>query len=291
MTPRTFVPPNYRCRVRRKGEPAVFWRLKQGVSAAAVQAALEAEAFDVLKVDDYDFDAWKQEASAETALAHQAKQAGHPYDFKDSIWGELKDYLFESFDDKCAYCEGPRGAVTSGAVEHYRPKTKVQEDPAHPGYYWLAYDHENYVPVCSECNSKKGSRFPVANEAVRARNPGDPLAAEGAEILNPYREPDVRAQLTFEVIWEPGTWRSKLIHARPATPRAAETIKLLGLNRDPLLEARAKAQVGVLGLLMMDILRRPNPVVAALESGRKEFSAACLAALQTVLKGLSGGIG
>ncbi len=54
----------------------------------------------------------------------------------ESIWGDLKDFLFDLFDQHCAYCECDLLADSFGAVEHYRPKNAVRGVADHPGYYW-----------------------------------------------------------------------------------------------------------------------------------------------------------
>jgi hypothetical protein len=277
MIPKKFVAPNYRLRVGKHGGGAE-WRLDQGASAAEVRQKWEARNRTVLAVEDYDFQAWVDEAQLETGRAVAAKQAGQPYEFDDGIWSELKDYLFRLFDEKCAYCEGSRGAVTSGAVEHYRPKSGVQDDAAHPGYYWLAYLHTNYLPACPDCNSKKGKRFPVANPVQRARLPADPLAAEGAYLFHPYLD-DPSAEFDYKVIWEPNSNRAMLIHAQPKSPRAEQSIKIVGLDRERLPEERAVAQHGALLRFMSDLRASPNPELAALRAGKGDYSAACLKAL------------
>src|SRR5262249_45973388 len=106
--------------------------------------------------------------------------------FNEGLWKELKWHLFELFHGKCAYCEHKPQAGYPGDVEHYRPKGKVDEDPNHPGYYWLAYDPRNLLPSCSRCNqppTAKRTRFPV--EGAHSRDSRN-LAAEKPLLLNPY---------------------------------------------------------------------------------------------------------
>ncbi len=284
MIPMKFFPPNFRCKVKRKGEEETSWRLEHGASEADVRGRLEREEFVVLKVKDYDFEDWKKKADEERGEAIKARKKNEAYKFKDSIWTELKDYLFRLFHGKCAYCEGRRGAVTSGAVEHYRPKTALHEDETHPGYYWLAYDYRNYVPVCPDCNSKKGTRFPIANPAARARSPDDPLEAEEPTLLHPYEaNGGIWGQFNYEIVWEAGTWNAKLIHARPKSKRAEASIEVLGLNRNRLPEERALAQTRTLQAFQLKFAVRPNPVVENLKAGIEEYSAACLAAMNHIL--------
>jgi hypothetical protein len=287
MIPMTFVPPNYRARVSIGTDGKRWWRLERGDSEQDVRSRLNDLQFTIHQLDAYDFNSWLDAAREATALVVRAREEGSDCEWNESLWGELKDYLFRLFYQKCAYCEGSRGAVTSGAVEHYRPKSGVLEDPDHPGYYWLAYDHKNYVPVCSECNSIKGKRFPIQNDEKRARRPGDDLQEEGALLLNPYEGAGVRNAFTYKVLWDGKTYCSRLISVTPNNHRAEVSIEVLGLNRDRLPETRAEVQSQILSQFAMSMAVRPNPILEALKEGRKEYSAATLAALEEMLGELS----
>jgi hypothetical protein len=287
MIPMKFVPPNYRARVSKGTGQKRWWRLERGESEAEIRSRLESLELTIHALDPYDFATWLATAKDETALVIQARKDGSQYEWNESLWGELKDYLFRVFYQKCAYCEGARGAVTSGAVEHYRPKSGVSEDTTHPGYYWLAYDLGNYVPVCSECNSIKGKRFPILNEGKRARKPGDDLEEEGALLLNPYEGDRVRNEFSYKVIWGSKTFCSKIISVAPKSHRAEVSIEVLGLNRDRLPERRAEVHSQILGQFVMSMAVRPNPILEALKEGQKEYSAATLAALEEMLGELS----
>jgi hypothetical protein len=109
-----------------------------------------------------------------------------PIAFSETIWRELKWHLFDLFHGKCAYCEVKPTGAYSGDVEHFRPKGKVDEDPDHPGYYWLAYEVSNLLPSCAYCNQYHNSKlthFPV--EGKHGREP-DSVQAEQPLLLNPY---------------------------------------------------------------------------------------------------------
>lgn len=91
-------------------------------------------------------------------------------------------------------------AVTRGDVEHFRPKSKVDEDPHHPGYYWLAYDEKNLLPSCELCNRPRGklTHFPVHGQ--RARD-SEEIGSEQPLLLNPYnRQIDPFKHLTFDAL-------------------------------------------------------------------------------------------
>ena len=83
----------------------------------------------------------------------------------------------------CAYCLTERPLD----VEHFRPKGAIDGDDAHPGYWWLAYEAENYLLACTACNrDRKGTRFPLATGAVRVTyETRHTLASERRILLDP----------------------------------------------------------------------------------------------------------
>lgn len=161
-------------------------------SEQELRQRLEARNLMVQKIEKYDFDEWKLRAAKAKQKAIDAHNAGkRPIKFNPSIWAELKWHLFDLFHGKCAYCESKPQAVSTGDVEHYRPKAKVKEDPrgsnddGHPGYYWLAYDVTNLLPSCESCNRNFGkmNRFPVTGRHARDEHN---LSSEEPLLLHPY---------------------------------------------------------------------------------------------------------
>jgi uncharacterized protein (TIGR02646 family) len=192
------------------------------------------------------FPAWKAEADAMTKVVideYAAAEAAVPprqpaFDFEktSAIWRRLKPYLIELFKHKCAYCEFKFEANEVGEIEHYRPKKKVAGAPAHPGYYWLAFEPKNLLISCSKCNKWGGKKnqFPLAESADRAvlTCPAQELEDEQPLLLNPYT--DLPEQhLLFDALI--GTVES-------ITDRGAATIRVCDLNREPLAEKRREAQ-------------------------------------------------
>ncbi len=134
---------------------------------------------------------------------------------------DVRHALEALFHGKCAYCESRYNITGPVDVEHYRPKGKVDEDEAHPGYWWLAADWTNLLPSCLDCNRRrfqptpkdfasltgildaqqrkgfsplktgKESCFPISATGVRMMSRPDTslaasaLAAEDALLLNP----------------------------------------------------------------------------------------------------------
>jgi len=145
---------------------------------------------------------------------------------------------------KCAYCEVKVTAdQIFGDVDHFRPKTRVRDKDDnlvadHRGYFWLAYDWLNLFPSCIMCNrphndaegksTGKWDRFPLEDESKRARTRTDQLSAEKPLLLNPF-EDDPAQHLAFDP--DLGT-------VSGTTDRGRETIRVLDLNREGLIDLR-----------------------------------------------------
>ena len=142
---------------------------------------------------------------------------------------------------KCGYCEVPRPS-SELAVEHYRPKSAVTEwavpnwkllsdvpkIPKEPlkvknvekhGYWWLAYEWENYLLACDSCNSAfKGNLFPVEGPRGPCREGGH--SGEVALLLNPYEPFDTQDHFAWD----------DLGYIRHKSDRGLATILVCGLN-------------------------------------------------------------
>jgi len=169
----------------------------------------------------------------------------------------VKAALEKIFHNKCAYCESPGFAGFSWDVDHFRPKGSVAEDSSHPGYYWLTYTWINLYPSCVFCNQRrkdqptyddptlgpaagKLDQFPVAHEDKRARTPNDRLADECPLLLDPCGDQPGQ-HLIFDATGE--------VSARGGSPKGAATIRVFGLNRKRLTDARRDALI-VIGKLI-----------------------------------------
>lgn len=153
-----------------------------------------------------------------------------------NINNTIKDVLFEMHHDgKCCYCERKRTRKREMDVEHYRPKAGVTEDRSHKGYWWLAYDWNNYLWSCKNCNQGyKSNHFPLLPSGVRAGIEGDDLALEEPCLINPrFEEPSTYlgfytkryvSRYLVKVVANPGL-------SDDEETRAEETIRILGLNR------------------------------------------------------------
>ncbi len=227
-----FLEPNFRITVRDPTGAVSQW-LEHAETEEALRRKYEQFVFQLEEVQPYDFNEWKKKAAKQTDRVLKAMKEGKPdreLKFNEALWRELKQYLFLLAGDRCGYCESHVPASSPGAVEHYRPKRKVEEDPEHPGYFWLAYDVTNYIPSCTNCNSGKGkmNQFPVAGTRARARE--DNLEQEKPLLLNPFTmDPSkyLRITPTGDVIGIDDTGRT--------------SEKVYGLNRGHLSAYRRRA--------------------------------------------------
>ena len=168
--------------------------------------------------------------------------------FIDGIYGApgIREALKRIQHDKCCYCESK---TSPGRIDHFRPKGRVRQrkggDEIRPGYYWLAYDWDNLVFACEDCNRKKFDYFPLENPEQRARNHLEPISRESPLLLNPYVDPDPSQHITFD-----GS------ACLPITKKGRVTVSLLKLNRPILQEARQAALENL--DVLCDVVRVPN---------------------------------
>lgn len=99
--------------------------------------------------------------------------------------------LSKLYFNKCACCERSRGEELQ--VDHYRPRkardNKTDSEYNHNGYYWLTYEWNNLIPLCSSCNNGKSNFFPLKNgNTNRISNHTNALAYNIVELQN-YEEP------------------------------------------------------------------------------------------------------
>lgn len=117
-----------------------------------------------------------------------------------NVWRQFYDLLPEKLKKKCWYCEA-EDIRADMPVDHFRPKNKVEEDKKHNGYWWLAFDWQNYRCACTFCNSRrvfdeteggKACRFPLENPDERAIAPEDQdkLRKERPSFLDPFNSQD-----------------------------------------------------------------------------------------------------
>lgn len=173
------------------------------------------------------------------------------FEFED-IWGKYKKEFFLSQYRKCAFCEKKLNEY--GDIEHYRPKGEIHklsddendwgsvsitnhvkgrktERIHNNGYWWLAYDWNNYLMSCRICNSPfKGNLFPIENEMNRqvfnAQNNEIPL------LINPFENVNISEHLKYDNLGAISKYNDSKI--------GFETIKTYGLYRESLRDSRSE---------------------------------------------------
>ncbi|MBS9388648.1 MAG: hypothetical protein HEQ33_07045 [Dolichospermum sp. WA123] len=125
---------------------------------------------------------------------------------RQRVWRDLAPHLAILQNNKCWYSES-NNPGSNKDVDHFRPKNEVAEDPTHEGYWWLAFESDNYRYSCQLCNQKrvkattgteggKGVHFPLAPESFRARLEEHNWKHEEVELLDPI-DPEDWKLLTF----------------------------------------------------------------------------------------------
>jgi hypothetical protein len=174
-------------------------------------------------------------------------------DFSDK-WRQFKAHLSAAQNRKCGFCDGYAIGQHYGDVEHYAPKSELEslfDDPqtwgsensylanvvgrktrtiCNRGYWWRAYEWDNYVLACAICNQQwKKAIFPVAEPSRTL--PPRPRCVETPLLLHPFRGPRPEDHLKYGALGE--------VEARDGSPYGFETIRTLGLDRPSLRGQRA----------------------------------------------------
>lgn len=197
---------------------------------------------------------------AETNRLKAAYDAGERrFSFDSDIYGHatVKFALKATQHGKCCYCEAKVDHVAHGDVEHFRPKGRAlqtrSERTESPGYYWLAYDWRNLYFSCQVCNqSHKGDLFPLRDRGARCRQHADDLSDEVPLLLDPGND-DPAQYIAF---------RDEYPFSIENNDRGRETIKVLGLDREPLNERRRERLAIVRNLMALAELDMPQSAEA-----------------------------
>ena len=157
------------------------------------------------------------------------------FSFDRTIYGHptVKRSLVASQHHKCCFCESKVTHISSGQVEHFRPKGGVRQSPRgalkKPGYFWLAYEWTNLLFCCELCNCRfKRNLFPLVDPKARARRSDDDLAREEALFIDPASEDPARHI----------GYREEYPFAVDGSRRGEATWRELGLDREELAELR-----------------------------------------------------
>lgn len=196
-----------------------------------------------------------RKAAITTGLGRPARQ---------QIWRDLSPHLSTLSKGKCWYSESLNPASDKN-VDHFRPKARVEEDPAHEGYWWLAFTSRNFRYSSQWCNQRrlddvhgtrggKSDHFPLLPNGVRARREADDLELEDPELLDPI-DPDDWKLLTFLPDGYPTPAKPE---GTAAHHRAAKSIEIYHLHCKPLVNGRL-AVAGAIQRIVQDLERlRPK---------------------------------
>ncbi len=159
----------------------------------------------------------------------------------------------------CAYCLTERPLD----LEHFRPKT---------GYWWLAYEAENYLLGCTACNrDRKGTQFPLRTGAIRVTyDTRHTLPAEQRILLDPVAD-DVES--CFALSNDASCQILPASHLAPVErERVQEVIDFFGLNLDLTVRKR-RSQVYENAILAVNEGRWSDAQTMAMRHREQSFAA------------------
>lgn len=104
---------------------------------------------------------WKKKAKRRyrTLCSKTNHEERKNYLKKATIWSDLKPVFTKIFGEKCWYSECDLTG-SYGDIDHFRPKSHSKDENEstilNEGYWWLAYDYNNYRLSCEKCNRPYG---------------------------------------------------------------------------------------------------------------------------------------
>ena len=132
----------------------------------------------LIDVADPDVVRWLQKATEKSIRLSELQTHDEKKSFfnDNNIWKDFKPILIRLYGEKCWYSECDLTG-SFGDVDHFRPKGKSTDENNNiileDGYWWLAYDYQNYRLSCEKCNrlfGKGGKRdkFPLMPGTIPA---------------------------------------------------------------------------------------------------------------------------
>jgi hypothetical protein len=218
-------------------------------------------------------DAAARAVGGDPAAARKAAiTAGLNRPARQKIWRDLGPQLSALSKGKCWYSES-LNPTSDKNVDHFRPKLRVEEEPTHEGYWWLAFVSRNFRYASQWCNQRrvdgehgtaggKADHFPLLTNGVRARQEGDDLELEDPELLDPT-DPEDWKLLTFLPDGYPTPAKPK---GTPEHRRAVKSIEIYHLHCKPLANGRF-AVAGAIQRIVQD-LERLRPKIDDLQMRR-----------------------
>jgi hypothetical protein len=184
-------------------------------------------------------------------------------------WRDYKNTFRSAQHNKCGWCE-VIDTSSHGAIDHYAPKGAVasiaavghetenvsgrRHEPGiqhNPGYWWRAFDWDNWIYACTVCNSTwKHIFFPVQEDPHpkpdgKQRKNYTPLLLHP---LVPDPAPDPEDHLDYD--------DGGQIRERAGSLRGRATINTLLLDRESLRSARKQVADNVIAWCRFALLSR-----------------------------------
>lgn len=119
---------------------------------------------------------------------------------REDLWRELSPTLSLLGQSKCWYSES-RNATSDKNIDHFRPKGRVEEDPAHEGYWWLAFNWQNYRYASQWCNQRRNDKV---NKTSGGKGDHFPLI-DGALGLTEKVTTSSKKKSSSSILWIPKT--------------------------------------------------------------------------------------
>jgi uncharacterized protein (TIGR02646 family) len=174
---------------------------------------------------------------------------------RSRIWRMLDKQLAKASSGKCWYCQS-NDIRSYKPIDHFRPKGAVNECSAHSGYWWLAFNWENYRYACTFCNSAhqseldksgKQDHFPLLDETDRQMKPGTALN-EVPLLLDPCKFGDNKL-ITFNVKGEVIANSARVQAGTDDSKKVETSIGLYDLNHEDIRRKRETIYDDIAGLV------------------------------------------
>jgi uncharacterized protein (TIGR02646 family) len=138
--------------------------------------------------------AWQAKADAilqELELAGTATKRKAIIKKHSKLWGQLKDELLAKSHGKCWFSE-TKFSYSYAEIEHFRPKNGVRnfDNTRREGYWWLAFDWNNYRICAKKGNVVKGNHFGLKSGSFIATPSDRDVLREEILLLDPTNGED-----------------------------------------------------------------------------------------------------
>jgi hypothetical protein len=140
-------------------------------------------------------------------------------------------------------------------VEHYRPKNGWRQTRGdalnQPEYFWLAYNWENLMFACDQCNDggHKQNLFPLERPNHRATAADRDIGREKPLLLNPYGTKDPEKHIE---------WNRDVPRPRRGSRWGMSTIATFRLDEDSLLLRTRRSYLNNAEILLRAIEELPQ---------------------------------